>query len=246
MSIKISPSTKMSSLENCFARNESDCTPPCVLEYQADTPNGNPTCVPPATSLRAHRLTDDEVGLIKRIMSNLLPEVTSLALTNAFNTLHEPLHAYIDNKIKTDVETISHTTWGESSKRIAASVLTEIAHTFCFACWGDLNDRDSVEEIHTMECCGNIGHLKCIQASGRMSGGKCPWCDHLIPGFVPRVERVERVDIWAIIEDLNAPQDEHERAIEIDQQERLELRLANLIGDLNAARRCTARRTTGP
>lgn len=161
---------------------------PCVLEYDADAQNGTPVCVPPATFLRSHRLSEREVVLMKQILVRLLPQIDSVALATAFDTLHVPLQAYIHIKIKNEVDEIPHSSWQESCRRIASTTMNEIDHSTCFSCMESVNDTSSTEVLHTMSCCGVIAHLACIQECGRHSN-RCPLCrellDHRVPGFVP-------------------------------------------------------------
>lgn len=166
------------SLLGCFSKSKEDCKTPCVLEYQADTEDGNPTCVPPVQSLGPPKLSEAELVAIKQILLRLLPEVDSVELTNAFNTLHIPLFTVINKKIRDDVVSISHTTWRESCKRIADQIIKEIDDTHCFSCWESLNDKDSNKVITSMVCCQNVAHKECIEASIRHSG-RCPWCSHV-------------------------------------------------------------------
>ena len=171
-------------MEYCFSKEVEDCKSPCVLEYQADTEEGNPTCVPPVSSL-AQTLSANDVEIVKRVLSRLLPSPTSSALSNAFESLHRPLWNYVNLKIKNEIEGLRHTSWAESSKRIAAATMNEILDLDCFACCKNLNEVDSV--VHTMSCCGNIGHRECIR-QGRTFSPNCAWCRAYITSsdLVPR------------------------------------------------------------
>ncbi len=185
------------SLEECYSKNAGDCTAPCVLEYQAGTEGGNPTCVPPVASLNSETLSNDEVILLRRIMVRLLPEeadddnvVNSATLRDAFNTLHAPLYGYLVARIKNDVRTIQHTTWADSCRRISATILSEIGNTQDCFCGEPMNSK----QVHIMRCCGSVAHLECLQrqrsthSANNYSRPKCPWCNsergiaRLVPG----------------------------------------------------------------
>lgn len=180
------------SLPDCLSKGPENCQAPCVLEYQADTDDGNPTCVLPVRDVAT--LREEDVVAVKRILLRLLPQAEVERLVRAFRILHPHLYAYMNTKLRSEFLLMNHESWLESCKRLAVHIHNEINESICFACYGDLNDRNSREEIHVMACCSNIAHLRCIQEAGRVRP-ECPWCNnfigHLVPGDLPPDPRLQ-------------------------------------------------------
>lgn len=182
------------SFQDCFSKSADTCNAPCVLEYQADTNGGNPTCVPPASLIS--RLSDEDVSILKQVLINLLPDVPSRVFATVIQNVRNDLGEYVEDKVLNAAKTRRYASWKEAVVGISQELIMEIRalnNPGCAVCLEPMNDLHSNTTVHTTPC-KHVYHSHCYNY--RDLRGKCPMCNKALPAEPGDIRQRWQTPLW--------------------------------------------------